>query len=414
MKTDHIQRYHRPEPGSVSVSPANPEMQVRSNTQKIIRGIQKELVQGMIHWSIFKIIFRHHKNPLTVLSILKSLIRLRRKVLGDFRITKAACVDGRYYWDLYAPGYGSKAFDRYIAGEINRVSPLPGSANRFTNVFIAFTKKCTLQCEHCFEWDALNNKEKLDLPDIQNIVREFQNKGTSQIQLTGGEPLLRVNDVVDILKSSEPETDFWVLTSGMNLTLDNAQKLKRAGLTGVVISLDHYEASRHNEFRGHPKSFEWAADGVKNSIAANLVTALSICVTRSFVTEHNLMAYASLAKAWGVSFVQILEPRAVGHYKGMDVALEKEHEILLKDFYLKMNQAKEYSAYPIVMYHGYHQRHTGCFNSGNRNLYVDTDGDVHACPFCQTKTGNVLEGGLDRAIETLGKRGCHVFSTYSD
>ncbi len=38
----------------------------------------------------------------------------------------------------------------------------------------------------------------------------------------------------------------------------------------------------------------------------------------------------------------------------------------------------------------YHQRRVGCF-SGSRSVYVDSVGDVHACPFCHTKSYNIIE-----------------------
>ena len=384
------------------------------STQEIISGIRMELIQILVRASILRIILRNYKNPKIIFRIMKTFRMLRRSILGHKRIRKIACVDGKYYWDLYTPGFKSPAFTNFFEGEANRIIPIRKDANRFTNVFIAFTKKCTLHCEHCFEWDALNGKESLSLADIKDIVRKFQHKGTGQIQLTGGEPLLRVNDIVDILSTAKPDTDFWVLSSGYNLTLGNAIKLRRAGLTGIVISLDHFDPTIHDQFRGSENSFAWVQAAVKNSIAANLITALSICATKSFVTESNLMKYAELAKKMGVSFVQILEPRAAGHYKEMDVTLTKEQTEILEHFYLKMNYQKQYEKYPIITYHGYHQRQVGCFGSGNRNLYVDTDGDLHACPFCQTKRGNALSDDLDASIENLQIIGCHNFKSFSD
>jgi MoaA/NifB/PqqE/SkfB family radical SAM enzyme len=382
--------------------------------QRIISGIQKEIIQIFVRFAILRVLLRNYKNYKQVFKILKEFSQIRGKILGDRRINKVAYIDGKYYWDLYTPGYRSKAFTGFFEGEAHRVIPTPKKVNRFTNIFVAFTKKCPLQCEHCFEWDALNDKEKLTLIDIKNIVRKFQDKGTSQIQLTGGEPLLRVNDIVEILKSSKPETEFWILSSGYNLTLDNAKKLKSAGLTGVVISLDHHDQNLHNQFRRFKKSFEWVRSAIENAIAVNLVTSLSICVTRAFVTQYNLMKYLELAKEMGVSFVQILEPKAVGHYKGMDVALQPEHEKILEDFYIKMNYEKQYAQYPIITYHGFHQRQVGCFGSGNRNLYIDTDGDLHACPFCQKKMGNALSNTLDDSIEKLQALGCHSFKSYEN
>lgn len=414
METDVIQKHPKfasedfiyseePQIGS-SIEPMVP--------QRILSGIRMKLVQLSIRFAIVNILIKNYGNVKVVFKIMKAFNRMRRKVLGDKQINKVACVDKKYYWDLYTPGFGSRAFNSFFEGEANRVVPLLKKANRFTNIFVAFTKKCPLQCEHCFEWDALNGKEKLNLAEIKTIIRKFQDKGTSQIQLTGGEPLLRVNDIVEILKSSQPETEFWVLTSGYNLTHENASKLKNAGLTGVVISLDHFNPNQHNQFRRFSKAYEWVETAVKSSLGVNLVTALSICVTRTFVTEENLLQYAELAKQMGVSFIQILEPKAVGHYRGMDVVLKKEHEKIIEDFYLKMNYEKKYSKYPIVTYHGYHQRQIGCFGSANRNLYVDTDGDLHACPFCQKKMGNALTDDLDGSIENLQRKGCHSFTSY--
>jgi MoaA/NifB/PqqE/SkfB family radical SAM enzyme len=121
------------------------------------------------------------------------------------------------------------------------------------------------------------------------------------------------------------------------------------------------------------------------------------------------MTYADLAKSMGVSFIQILEPRAVGHYKDKDVSLSEEQEKILDEFYFKMNYDKKYIKYPIVSYPGCHQRKIGCFASGNRSLYIDTDGDLHACPFCQTKMGKALSDKLDESIERMRDHGCHQF-----
>jgi len=378
--------------------------------QKIITGIRQRLIRLQIRLHMAGTVIRNYKNPLDCVRIFRKLAKHRREFSGE-DITKIVRVDGKYYWDLYIPGYPSASLTNFFEGEANRVQPAGKETARFNNVLVAITRRCPLKCEHCFEWDSLNGKETLSLTDINTIIRKFQEKGTGQIQLTGGEPLLRVDDIVELLGSSKPGTEFWIFTSGYNLTLENAKKLKRAGLTGAVISLDHFNPDIHDQFRGFNRSFEWVQSAVRNSIEARLVAALSLCVTRSFATEANLMAYADLAKKMGVSFIQILESRAVGHYSGKDVMLDATHERLLEEFYLKMNFSKRYREYPILCYHGYYQRKVGCFGAGNRSLYVDTDGDLQACPFCRTKTGSALNGELDHAIKELMAAGCHRFET---
>ena len=109
-----------------------------------------------------------------------------------------------------------------------------------------------------------------------------------------------------------------------------------------------------------------------------------------------------------------MEPRAVGHYAGQDVSLSPEQIKILDDFYLRMNYDSKYKDYPLISYHGYYQRRQGCFASGDRSLYIDTDGDINACPFCQKKTGNVLDNDFDNSLAVLKSRGCHQFTQHQD
>lgn len=378
-------------------------------TQNIISGFRKEIVEFLIRIEVAILVIRYFRNPFTWYKIIKSMDPHRKNVLGDRRIEKIVHVDGKYYWGLFLPGWPSKTFHQFLKTEINRRYPLPARTNRFTNIFMAITNKCPLACEHCYEWDSLNKRVHLSVSEIKSIVNKFQDKGVSQIHLSGGEPIVRMNDVIEVLNSARKDSEFWILTSGFHLTYEKASTLKTAGLTGIMISLDHFEPEAHNLFRGFKDSFYWAEEAVRNSIAAKLVTSLSVCVTKSFVYESNLMKYMELAKKMGVSFVQILEPRATGHYKNQDVGLTPEHEKILEAFYLKMNYEEKYREFPPICYHGYHQRRMGCLAAGNRSLYVDTVGDLHACPFCQKKTGSALSDDLDSAIGQLQNAGCHKF-----
>jgi MoaA/NifB/PqqE/SkfB family radical SAM enzyme len=215
--------------------------------------------------------------------------------------------------------------------------------------------------------------------------------------------------MIELLKSAKPDTDFWIVTSGYKLTFEKAIELKNAGLKGMAISLDHYDPEKHNLFRGSEKSFEWVINAVENAHRAGLVVVFLLCPTKEFTSYLNLTRYASLAKRLGAAFILLIEPRSVGRFAGKDVALTREQELILEEFYLKMNYSPEFSDMPAVSYHGYHQRRTGCFGSGSRYLYVDTDGDMHICPFCRQKMGNILNPLVSNSLEKMKKAGCHKY-----
>jgi MoaA/NifB/PqqE/SkfB family radical SAM enzyme len=117
----------------------------------------------------------------------------------------------------------------------------------------------------------------------------------------------------------------------------------------------------------------------------------------------------NLAKEWGVCFIRILEPREAGNFKGQDIMLKTEHISLLEDFFRRVNFSAQYRNFPIIMYPAYHQRKIGCFGAGNSYLYIDSKGDIHACPFCQNKAGNARYDPLIPAIARLKGMGCHEY-----
>ena len=357
---------------------------------------------------LFRIVLRKSGNVITTFKLIYQIKRKYESIFGEPYLAKAAKVNGRYFWRLAAPGFPSLASLKMQTHEANRFYPNQKRTGLRSLIF-AITNKCPLNCQHCCEWDNLNKKEKLRTEDIVSIIHKYQEFGTTQIMLSGGEPMLRINDIYTVLKTAREGTDFWIITSGIGLSARRAQKLKDAGLTGVMVSLDHYDQYKHNSFRGYEKAYTSAIEAVINANKAGLVTTLSLCATKSFVTHENLINYMELAKELGVSFVQILEPRAAGRYHGEDVALGEKQIKMLEKVYIEYNSSKVFADYPIINYLGFHQRKVGCFGAGDRFFYIDTDGDAHICPYCTSKVGSAIDNSAREMIDLLGQRSCHVF-----
>jgi len=378
---------------------------------KNITGLKLRLIQLRIKLTFLKVIIQCYSNPIDWFKALSYLIQLRRRFLGNNKVQKMAFINGEYHIGIYTPGWNGSLYEKFIASQLNDFKTIKKRpVNRFNNVFFAITKKCALQCEHCFEWDNLNKKEVLTKTELNGIVKVIQEKGVSQIHLSGGEPLIKMDALIDILNNAEKSTQFWVVTSGFKLDHRNASRLKDADLKGVVISLDHFEPELHNSFRRFKDAYYWVEEAVKNANNNNLITALSICTTKEFISEANLMSYMELAKKLKVSFVQFLEPKAVGHYANKDVSLKPEQIDILENFFRKMNFNKAYSAYPIITYHGYYQRRQGCLSAGKKGMYIDTDGDMNPCPFCHKKNGNVLDSNFSSNLDILQSSGCSSYN----
>jgi MoaA/NifB/PqqE/SkfB family radical SAM enzyme len=378
----------------------------REKGARLIKGWEKRRLRLKMLAFLFQRIYQK------LGSFSKSAVALRRlrakhqRLFGQKLFQKVWKFDGRYYFHLGAPGIPSPAMARILEDELNRVMPYRNTRS-LRLLFLAITKRCPMQCEHCFEAENLNQKDVLSRDDIREIVHKYQDFGLSILWFSGGEPMLRLPDILAVLEESDTDsTDFWIITSGYRFNQKAARQLKSAGLRGLIVSLDHHKAEEHNRFRGFPHAYEYALNAVRAGGEAGLLTALSLCATNSFLTEANFHSYVKLARSLGVAFVQILEPKASGAYRGQNVALTPDKVELLGDLYLRYNTRKRYADFPIIDYLDFHARRVGCNGAGNRFLYIDPDGYVQVCPFCKNKSNKALAFSVNDSLQLAKELAC--------
>ncbi|MFI5187636.1 MAG: radical SAM protein [Chitinophagales bacterium] len=378
---------------------------------KMISGARQKFIKWMMWNTIFIVALKKFRNPFTAFQRLKQLKNLRDQYRNQHPPVKYSVIHDRYFVNYNTPAWPSKAFDRYVTHLFNRADD--DQHISLNTVVFAITKKCGFQCEHCCEWENLNKPEVLSKEDLLLIIRRFQQLGVSQVQLSGGEPLNRFHDVLFLLDNVSSGTDFWLYTTGYQLTAEKARLLKKYGLRGITISVDNCDEEAHDKFRGKKGSYQRALQAAQYAGQAGLAVCFSLCATKQFISAENLMRYAEVAKNAGASFIQVLEPKAVGHYAGHDVILSGHHQKMLEEFSEKLNYETAYSSYPIITYHGHYSRRIGCSGSAKDYLYVDTDGDIHNCPFCQRKLFSALNGSLIDHIAEMKRKGCSLYNICS-
>ena len=381
------------------------------NYPRIISGTRKNWTMFRMWMSVSMFVLRKYKTPGKFIKIVRRVKELKNRYNVENGYKKVAYVDGRTFISPNNNGWPAKHFNRLIDIEARTaLNDKVSNLEQLNIVLIALTKKCPLNCEHCYEAEELNKRDTLTLEDHKKILKKVQDAGIPMIQYGGGDPMAKVNDLVELLESAQKTSDFWISTSGFNFTSENAIRLKMAGLTGVSISLDHHDSDKHNKFRRNDKAFQWAIDAAKNAREAGLVINLSPCITKEFITKENLQRYLEFAGEIGASFVQMIEPRAVGNYAMQDVHLQNEHIEIAERFFLDANEDPKYRHLPIVLYPGYHQRKTGCPGAGAKYLYIDTDGYMSSCPFCRNKKTHILdEDERESSIHEMRNEGCGAF-----
>jgi len=379
------------------------------HSTSMVTGIRQELIILRLKARILWLALAEFRSVRKTMKVFGDIFRFKNQFAGDARAKKLVKSSGIYYWQMHVPGFPSQAFDNHILGLINRFAPVTSFHNQLTILYLAITKQCPLNCKHCYAWEDLNKDGELPVSELKKIISTFQERGLSQVCFLGGEPMMRYEGLLELVRSIKPVSESWISTSGYMMDRERSDALKNAGLTGVSVSVDHFDPLKHNEFRGSRQAFDWAVSATENCTRSGLLTCWSVCVRHEFLNLENLMAYAELAASYRVNFVQFIEPMVSGRYIGMDVGIDDAGIRMLEEFYIKMNTDKKYRHLPIVVYPSYHQRRVGCLASGNRYLYIDSDGCMHPCPFCHsTEKIRIFSKDLDQLIAQTKDEVCLV------
>jgi MoaA/NifB/PqqE/SkfB family radical SAM enzyme len=319
---------------------------------------------------------------------------------GEFP-PKGVDVNGNVYFHPSIPGWPGARFERFLVSEVLRAR---GANNGFLqSANLEVTKQCPLRCEHCSAWSILGKPETLTTDDWRAIVAALQADGVGQLVLSGGEPAAALGHTCEIVRSAAGASDCWVATSGWGLDARGIDSLAAAGLTGIQVSVDHWDGAAHDWFRRRRGSFDRALATAAHARSVGLVVCVNTCVRPEFSAADDLVRHARLAGEMGATFVQWLEARAVGHYEGADVALNASQITAIETVYAKLRGDLDE---PIVSWPERATRMVGCAGGGRRHLFVDADGFLHACPFCRVPGGHVLRDGLRAARERLGGPTC--------
>lgn len=143
------------------------------------------------------------------------------------------------------------------------------------------TYRCPLRCIYCSNpLDSGAHREELDATSWARVIGEAEGLGVLQLNLTGGEPLVRADleAIVHAAHSHQLYTN--LITSGVPLCRERLAALKAAGLDAVQLSFQDTSAARAERVAG--------VDQLEAKLeAANWVRELGLPLTFNVVLHRD-------------------------------------------------------------------------------------------------------------------------------
>jgi len=261
---------------------------------------------------------------------------------------------------------------------------------------IALTYECNATCEQCScRLNYQPNRERLSLAEFKKAIDEAIKLGAFQFNITGGEPLLCIDECLELIKYIRSKGKYVHLcTNALLMNQDLMQKLKDAGLNSIEMGLDSADEKKHNSNRKE-NSYQRIMETVKLAKKVDIKTIIfNTVITHEKIKSHDMFALMNLAKEKGV-ILQITPPCVTGAWKNrLDILLTSRERVYLRWLLSKYPHSRmdTYSSYFGIR----------C-PAAREKIGIHPYGDVVSCPLIQIIYGNIKDKDLKTIREKMFK-----------
>jgi AdoMet-dependent heme synthase len=273
-------------------------------------------------------------------------------------------------------------------------------------VALNLTRRCNQACKHCY-LDAGTRQDgtegELSTDECKALIGDIASLGgETMIVLTGGEPLLRPD--LDELARHAADMELMVVigSNGMALDAKRVRRLKKAGVSGIGISLDSLDPAYHDAFRGVPGAWAHTMNAIDACRAEGLAYQLHFSVTDDNAHElESMIDFARRSEALvlnvfflvctgrGETVTNISAQVYDNVLRRVTLAAHQEPELLIRAKcapHFKRMAIELDPEWPITLAQGYEAG--GCL-AGSRYCRVTPLGEVTACPYIEDSVGSI-------------------------
>ncbi|MDP8254236.1 MAG: radical SAM protein [Candidatus Alcyoniella australis] len=255
---------------------------------------------------------------------------------------------------------------------------------RLKGLEFALTFACQCSCEHCSA-ALLRRKDRpeLTLPQIKRVLGEAHRLGALNVNLTGGEFMLR-RDARQIVEAASPrDTVVSVATNGLTITPQAARDMAQWGVRIVTISLDSADPQIHDAGRNHQGCHAAALRAADLLKQQGVEVFFCTILTRRNAADGDIFRMIEIANQRDC-MLTINMPCPVGRWSAADIGLDEGGRRL----------HRELLSVPHVRWEGYsNYASVGC-PMGIEKLYISPYGDVMPCNFLHIGFGDLRKQTL--------------------
>ncbi len=255
------------------------------------------------------------------------------------------------------------------------------------------TSACNLHCTGC--WAAsYGHTLSMDLDTIDDIIRQGKELGTHFYLYSGGEPLIRKNDIIRLCEKHS-DCQFMAFTNGTLIDEAFADELLRVKNFIPAISVEGFEEA--TDARRGKGTFAAVMKAMSILKERKLPFGISCCYTSQNVDVIGSEAYFDAMIEWGAKFVWFFTYMPVGNDAAPELMVSAEQRKFMYEQVRRFRQTK-----PIFTLDFWNDGGSvnGCIAGGRRYFHISAGGDIEPCGFIHYANCNVREHTLLEALRS--------------
>lgn len=247
------------------------------------------------------------------------------------------------------------------------------------------TSACNCRCKGCWAAEYGHNVS-LSYDEMASIVRQGKALGTHLYMFTGGEPLIKKQEILRLCEEN-PDCAFLAYTNATLIDDDFCREVLRVGNLAFAISVEGTEES--TDARRGSGSYQKAIKAMKLLKKYGCLFGMSVCYTSenvSFVTSDDFL---DTMISLGVKFGLYFSFMPVGHDAPVELIPTPQQREHMYKWLRKTRNGESGKPLFVMDFQDDGEYVGGCIAGGRNYFHVNSAGDMEPCVFIHFSDSNI-------------------------
>ena len=266
------------------------------------------------------------------------------------------------------------------------------------------TSACNLHCTGC--WAAeYGNKLNLTYDEMSDIVKQGKELGIHFYMFTGGEPLVRKDDIIKLCEEHN-DCQFLAFTNGTLVDQAFCDEMKRVGNFALAISLEG--SPEVNDLRRGDGVYQRVMTAMDLLRENGLIFGTSICYTSKNCESVTSKEFVELMIEKGCRYALYFHYMPVGNDASVELLPTPEQRVATKNRIRAIRNLDHGEGLFTMDFQNDGEYMDGCIAGGRNYFHINANGDAEPCVFIHYSDSNIR----DHALLEILKR--PLFMAYHD